>query len=156
MSSSLPFLGVGLSYRWELNRFLARSAGGVDWLEITPEHFMPLNGDTEARLALLARRVPLVGHSLELSIRADGPGAPGRLRAAARSSHRGGQRRQPPVRSKAVPRPAAARSGGADPHRRRRGSGGDTARLPLFVLPGGGLRSARVRGAEVPGSRGQL
>lgn len=78
--ASLPYLGVGLSYRWELNPFLARcagGAGGVDWLEVTPEHFMPLNADTEARLALLARRFPVVGHSLELSVGSDGEDAPG-------------------------------------------------------------------------------
>jgi uncharacterized protein len=78
--SSLPFLGVGLSYRWELNSLLARCAGvdgGVDWLEVTPEHFMPLNADTEGRLALLARRFPIVCHSLELSVGSDGDDAPG-------------------------------------------------------------------------------
>jgi uncharacterized protein (UPF0276 family) len=75
--ASLPYLGVGLSYRWELNSLLARCAEGVDWLEVTPEHFMPLNADTESRLTLLARRFPIVGHSLELSVGSDGADAPG-------------------------------------------------------------------------------
>lgn len=75
--ASLPFLGVGLSYRWELNPLLARGALGVDWLEVTPEHFMPLTDDTRGRLALLARRFPIVCHSLELSVGSDGEDAPG-------------------------------------------------------------------------------
>lgn len=78
--ATLPYLGVGLSYRWELNSLLARcptGPGGVDWLEVTPEHFMPLNEDTEGRLTLLARRFPLVSHSLELSVGSDGEDAPG-------------------------------------------------------------------------------
>lgn len=74
--ASLPYLGVGLSYRWELNSLLARCPEGVDWLEVTPEHFMPLNADTEMRLTLLARRYPIVGHSLELSVGSDGADAP--------------------------------------------------------------------------------
>src|SRR4051812_332105 len=76
MRSSLPYLGVGLSYRWELNASLARHPAGVDWLEVTPEHFLPANADTEGRLALLARRFPLVGHGLELSVGSDAPCAP--------------------------------------------------------------------------------
>jgi len=71
--STLPFLGVGLSYRWGLNAFLARAPQGVDWLEITPEHFLPLTDDARARLAVLAKRFPLVGHSLELSVGSDAP-----------------------------------------------------------------------------------
>jgi uncharacterized protein (UPF0276 family) len=75
--SSLPYLGVGLSYRWDLNPHLARGNPGVDWLEITPEHFLPLTEDALQRLKLLAKRYPLVGHSLELSPGSDGVDAPG-------------------------------------------------------------------------------
>lgn len=81
---SLPYLGVGLSYRWELNPLLARCEGGVDWLEVTPEHFMPLTDDTQMRLALLARRFPVVGHSLEFSVGSDGEDAPGYAEAIER------------------------------------------------------------------------
>lgn len=84
MSSNLPFLGVGLSYRWDFNPFLGRNSKGVDWLEISPEHFLPLNPDTEGRLAVLARRFPLVGHSLELSIGSDGVDEPGYREAVSR------------------------------------------------------------------------
>ncbi|QAT88752.1 hypothetical protein EJ065_7227 [Corallococcus coralloides] len=73
----LPFLGVGLSYRWDLNPHLARGNPGVDWLEVTPEHFLPLTPDSERRLELLTKRYPLVGHSLELSVGSDGVDAPG-------------------------------------------------------------------------------
>ncbi|MBU8895765.1 DUF692 domain-containing protein [Corallococcus sp. M34] len=73
----LPYLGVGLSYRWDLNPHLARGNPGVDWLEVTPEHFLPLTDDAERRLDVLAKRYPLVGHSLELSVGSDGVDAPG-------------------------------------------------------------------------------
>lgn len=76
MYSGLPFLGAGISYRWRFNADLMRSPG-VDWLEVTPEHFLPVNADATQRLALLARRFPIAGHSLELSIGADGEDAPG-------------------------------------------------------------------------------
>lgn len=48
--ASLPYLGVGLSYRWQLNTCLQRAPEGVDWLEITPEHFLPWSADTLRRL----------------------------------------------------------------------------------------------------------
>jgi len=73
MTSSLPYLGVGLSYRWELNAPLLQDPAAVDWLEVTPEHFLPFTKDAERRLELLKRRFPLVGHSLELSVGSDGP-----------------------------------------------------------------------------------
>jgi uncharacterized protein (UPF0276 family) len=49
----------------------------VDWLEISPEHFLPLTEDARRRLELLARRYPIAGHSLELSVGSDGEDAPG-------------------------------------------------------------------------------
>ncbi|EYF07382.1 DUF692 domain-containing protein [Chondromyces apiculatus] len=70
--TSLPFLGVGLSYRWELHASLLQAAGHVDWIEITPEHFMPLGPDGLRRLEGLARRFPVAGHSLELSLGSGG------------------------------------------------------------------------------------
>jgi uncharacterized protein len=73
----IPFLGVGLSYRWELQPHLARGNPGVDWLEVTPEHFLPLTEDATRRLELLAKRFPIAGHSLELSVGSDGVDAPG-------------------------------------------------------------------------------
>ncbi|XXF78567.1 DUF692 domain-containing protein [Myxococcaceae bacterium GXIMD 01537] len=75
--SGIPYLGVGLSYRWELQQHLARGNPGVDWLEVTPENFLPLTDDARRRLELLARRFPLAGHSLELSVGSDGEDAPG-------------------------------------------------------------------------------
>ncbi|MBN1204715.1 MAG: DUF692 domain-containing protein [Myxococcaceae bacterium] len=82
--SSLPYLGVGLSYRWDLNPHLARGNPGVDWLEVTPEHFLPLTEDALQRLALLARRYPLAGHGLELSVGSDGVDAPGYMEGVRR------------------------------------------------------------------------
>ncbi len=85
--SALPFLGVGLSYRWDLNPHLARGNPGVDWLEVTPELFLPLTDDARRRLELLTRRYPIAGHSLELSVGSDGVDAPGyreRVREIAR------------------------------------------------------------------------
>jgi uncharacterized protein len=77
MVSALPYLGVGLSYRWELNTLIHRNPGWFDWLEITPEHFMPLGEDAEHRLSLLSRRFPIAGHGLELSVGCDGADEPG-------------------------------------------------------------------------------
>ncbi|MFM7200999.1 MAG: hypothetical protein ACKO6N_09435 [Myxococcota bacterium] len=54
--TQLPYLGVGLSYRWHLNPDIMRARASIDWLEITPEHFLPLNEDTRLRLSLLAKR----------------------------------------------------------------------------------------------------
>jgi uncharacterized protein (UPF0276 family) len=81
---ALPFLGVGLSYRWELNQLVAKNAAAIDWLEITPEHFLPLTPDAQARLELLARKLPIAGHSLELSVGADGVDEPGYRDSVAR------------------------------------------------------------------------
>lgn len=68
MAGDLPFLGVGLSYRWELNPILKALLPHLDWLEVTPEHFLPFTEDAAMRLALLAKKVPVVGHGLELSV----------------------------------------------------------------------------------------
>lgn len=75
--SSIPFLGVGLSYRWDFQPHLARGNPGVDWLEVMPEHFFPLTEDTVRRLEVLAKRFPLAGHGLELSVGSDGVDGPG-------------------------------------------------------------------------------
>ncbi|QSQ27160.1 DUF692 domain-containing protein [Pyxidicoccus parkwayensis] len=74
--SSIPFLGVGLSYRWDFQPHLARGNPGVDWLEVMPEHFFPLTEDTVRRLEVLAKRFPLAGHGLELSVGSDGVDGP--------------------------------------------------------------------------------
>lgn len=76
MYAKMPYLGAGVSYRWHFNAELMRSPG-VDWLEVTPEHFLPLNTDTEKRLSILSRRFPIAGHSLELSVGSEGEDAPG-------------------------------------------------------------------------------
>ncbi|WP_223639501.1 DUF692 domain-containing protein [Corallococcus sp. EGB] len=55
----LPSLGVGLGCRWDLEQHLASGNPGVDWLEVTPEHFLPLTPDSERRLELHAK--PLQG-----------------------------------------------------------------------------------------------
>lgn len=75
--ASIPYLGAGLSYRWHLNAQIMAHKDQIDWLEVTPEHFFPLNADARLRLSLLARRFPLAGHGLELSLGSRGPEAPG-------------------------------------------------------------------------------
>lgn len=77
--STLPYLGAGLSYRWHLNAPIMAHRDQIDWLELTPEHFLPLNEDTRLRLSLLSRKFPLAGHGLELSLASNGPDAPGYL-----------------------------------------------------------------------------
>ena len=57
--AAIAFLGVGLSYRWDFQPHLARGNPGVDWLEV------------------LAKRFPLAGHGLELSVGSDGVDGPG-------------------------------------------------------------------------------
>jgi uncharacterized protein (UPF0276 family) len=95
--AAIPFLGVGLSYRWDFQPHLARGNPGVDWLEVMPEHFFPLTEDTVRRLEVLAKRFPLAGHGLELSVGSDGVDGPdyraslqrflGTTRAAWHSDH---------------------------------------------------------------------
>lgn len=70
---SLPYLGAGLSYRWHLNAEIMAHRDQIDFLELTPEHFFPLNEDVKTRLAILSRRFPLIGHGLELSLATPGP-----------------------------------------------------------------------------------
>ena len=84
-AGALPYLGVGLSYRWHLNADIVRAAAEIDWLELTPEHFLPFTDDARRRIELLARRFPIVGHSLELSVGSDGDEEPGYREGVARA-----------------------------------------------------------------------
>jgi uncharacterized protein (UPF0276 family) len=66
--SSLPFLGAGLGYRRALHPLLARHRKDVGFLEVMPEHV--LEGTEPARSALLtlASEMPVVTHSVSLSV----------------------------------------------------------------------------------------
>jgi uncharacterized protein (UPF0276 family) len=68
--------GVGLGLRWEfLDELLEREsngdvgrAGGIDFLEITPENYLQRGGRYREALHTLAARYPFVTHGLTLSL----------------------------------------------------------------------------------------
>jgi uncharacterized protein len=66
--SSLPFLGAGLGYRRSLHDVLRKRRKQVGFLEVMPEH--ALEGTEASRRALLdlASTMPVVTHSVSLSV----------------------------------------------------------------------------------------
>jgi uncharacterized protein len=70
----LPWLGAGLGWRFELVDFLHEQRDHLGFVELMPEHV--LDSPPEARPGILesARRVPVVTHSVSVSIgSAEGP-----------------------------------------------------------------------------------
>lgn len=77
--AGVPWLGVGLSFQASLQGFVAEHAEAFDFVEIIPDIFWNDLGrertprfaelpETDAVLARLAARTPLVGHGVGLSI----------------------------------------------------------------------------------------
>lgn len=65
---ALPILGAGLGYRAPLRAALLDRPAGVDWLELTAEHFRENTRGEARELELLRRRFPLVPHALSVSL----------------------------------------------------------------------------------------
>ena len=68
MLTGLPFLGVGLGYRAELESQIWDNRCSIDWLEIISEHYLgrpPEHVDDALRLR---RSFPLIPHGVEMSI----------------------------------------------------------------------------------------
>jgi uncharacterized protein (UPF0276 family) len=69
---ALPFLGVGLGYRAELDPAIAAARAEVDWLEVISEHYLSGTAERTTRLRELGRRFPIVPHGIEMSIGTEG------------------------------------------------------------------------------------
>ena len=65
---SLPYLGVGLGYRRELDASIRANRSSIDCLEIVSEHYFDATPDRIERLASLAGEFPLIPHGIEMSI----------------------------------------------------------------------------------------
>ncbi|MFT3775188.1 MAG: DUF692 domain-containing protein [Minicystis sp.] len=65
---SLPYLGVGLGYRRELDASIRANRSSIDCLEIVSEHYFDATPDRIERLASLAEEFPLIPHGIEMSI----------------------------------------------------------------------------------------
>jgi uncharacterized protein (UPF0276 family) len=68
LSSSLPFLGAGLGYRRALHPLLAKHRKEVGFLEVMPEHVTEGTEASRSRLLDLASTMPVVTHSVSLSV----------------------------------------------------------------------------------------
>jgi uncharacterized protein (UPF0276 family) len=66
--SSLPTLGVGLSFREPFRSDLFLNRQQVDFLEITAEHFFDASAEKKRELELLAAHFTLIPHGLNLSL----------------------------------------------------------------------------------------
>lgn len=61
-------LGVGLGFREPFLAELFRRRDGVDFLEITADHYLDASEDKRAELELLAGHFPIIPHGLDLSL----------------------------------------------------------------------------------------
>jgi uncharacterized protein len=68
MRSELPVLGVGIGFREPFLVDLFRHRDGVDFLEITADHYFDAPAEKNAELELLARHFPIIPHGLDLSL----------------------------------------------------------------------------------------
>ena len=66
--SSLPFLGAGLGYRRGLHDVLRKRRRDVGFLEVMPEHVVEGSQGSRSALLALAETMPVVTHSVSLSI----------------------------------------------------------------------------------------
>jgi uncharacterized protein (UPF0276 family) len=65
--------GVGLALREELADALLESHPPIDWLELTPESWLPFGGRMRRTLDACAERWPVVAHGVSLSIAGPDP-----------------------------------------------------------------------------------
>jgi uncharacterized protein (UPF0276 family) len=72
--AGLPFLGVGLGYRPDLDRQIWANRTSIDWLELISEHYLARPREQLDQAMRLRGAFPLVPHGVELSI-----GTPGEL-----------------------------------------------------------------------------
>jgi uncharacterized protein len=72
--AGLPFLGVGLGYRPDLDRQIWANQASIDWLELISEHYLARPREQLDQALRLRGAFPLVPHGVELSI-----GTPGEL-----------------------------------------------------------------------------
>jgi uncharacterized protein (UPF0276 family) len=68
MSFELPALGVGIGFREPFRADLFRHRDGVDFLEITADHYFDSSDEKRAELELLAGHFPIIPHGLDLSL----------------------------------------------------------------------------------------
>ena len=68
MERNLPALGVGLGFREPFLAELFRHRDGVDFLEVTADHYFDAPEEKRAELDLLADHFPIIPHGLDLSL----------------------------------------------------------------------------------------
>ena len=68
MEHDLPVLGVGLGFREPFLAELFRHRDGVDFLEVTADHYFDAPEEKRAELDLLADHFPIIPHGLDLSL----------------------------------------------------------------------------------------
>ena len=66
--SSLPFLGAGLGYRRSIHDLLQRKRSRIGFLEVMPEHALEGPREPREQLVRLAKTMPVVTHSVSLSV----------------------------------------------------------------------------------------
>lgn len=68
MVDHLPFLGVGLAYRFEIRDEILAHADQIDFLELITDHYIDMPPHKEQEARELAERFPLIVHGVDLSI----------------------------------------------------------------------------------------
>jgi uncharacterized protein (UPF0276 family) len=68
MKCDLPVLGVGIGFREPFLSDLFHHRDGVDFLEITADHYFDAPPEKSAELDLLASHFPIIPHGLDLSL----------------------------------------------------------------------------------------
>ncbi|MEK7731271.1 MAG: DUF692 family multinuclear iron-containing protein, partial [Planctomycetota bacterium] len=68
MIATLPALGAGLGFRSPFRGELFLHRDGVDFLEITADHYLDAPAEKRAELELLEDHFTLIPHGLSLSL----------------------------------------------------------------------------------------
>jgi hypothetical protein len=66
--SSLPFLGAGLGYRRAIRSFYKEHRATLGFLEVMPEHILDTSEEGRAELYADTKAVPVVTHSVSISV----------------------------------------------------------------------------------------
>lgn len=69
----LPFLGVGIGYRPELQKEQSRHLDRIDWFELIADRYIRSVPESIERAKAMNGRQPLIPHGLELSVGTEGP-----------------------------------------------------------------------------------